>query len=522
MMKKLHNVIMSGLITALITASILFVGMRIFDYFKGADKAIGDIQSSDFIAPLTRQELKPLNIEIDFLDTHRTLPEVQTEVETDWGRLTFSTYGASLERMIAKRHMNGVIQEIPILFPVASTSRERHCFLIGLAEKTPYFYDFTGRNDTANNIELSYKVDTAETEIRKTFIIHKHINKIDLKLEVTPKGEQLVGVEPRIVYPSPFMPDLGAKDAISAVIVDKEGVFKKTLSNSLNMHQGWFGPRIFGSEDKYFVNTLIGDEHSFVQRAYYNLVGTKDLFSFLEGPVVKEPHTWYLSFYFGPKEVKSLMAVDDRLEKTLGYSGILAPISRFLLQVLLLLYGYFGNYGWAIVALIALMQLIMVPFTFRGEKSNKKAKEFKKKMAYIELRYKNDRDALARERAALIQAHGMPGLGGCLPVLLFRMPTFFALQQVLSHAIELYKAPFLWISDLSVPDPYYILPLLVAGGMFAQSLTVESGQRVQFMMIALVMGGVTMSLSAGLALYIAVSTALGVLQTAVLRLFKLA
>lgn len=521
MVKKLLGLVVQTACLFLLGILVFSATSRLFNYVKGgAVETDAAAHVVDFIAPLSRSEVKPLNTEIDFIDTKRTAKEVLSEVETDWGLLTFSTYGASLERMIAKRHANGVIQKIPVLFPVAQIDRERQCFLVGLAEKTPYFYELMSKNATENQVELVYKAQTEDVEIRKTFIIYNHVNTIDLKLEVAPKKSDTAGIDVRLVYPSPFMPNL-VKDTVASVITDRDGSFKKTALDQLGMQRGWVKPGIFGSEDKYFVNALIKDEHNFAQRAYYNVVGSKDIVSYLEAPTITEPHVWNMSFYFGPKEVKSFGAVDVRLEKTLGYTGVLAPVARFLLQVLQTLYGYLGNYGWAIVALIALMQLLMVPFTFRGDQHTKKAKEYQKKLAYIRQKYKNDRDGLAREQAELVQKHGMPGLGGCLPILLFRMPTFFALQQVLNNAIELYQAPFLWISDLSMPDPYYIFPLLVAGGMLLQSLTLDAGQRVQFMVMALIIGGVTTTLSAGLALYITVSTLLGALQTWLTRFFNL-
>ncbi len=559
MIKKLQNISIAFLFVTL-----FFLLMQVGGYWwKGNSAGDAANRVADFVAPTSQQMVKPLNTEIDFIDIQRKLEETLSEIETNWAKLAFSTYGASLDSLVFKQLISGKMQEIPVVFPPVSTEQEKRCFLIGLAEKTPYYYTLekvekrqkeTG--DGIDSYELVYKAETDAVEIQKTFIVYNDISKINLKLDIKPKQRahdsiitniagniansmpssiadrvsSFVGgntgayksVEPRILFSSPFIPSLGVKDAISSLVIDQNGVFKKTARDKTDMQRGFYKPGLFGSEDTYFVHALIEDKDQFAQRAYYSIMGNNALFSFVEGPSITAPYSGELSFYFGPKEMSMFTAVGDvRLEKTLGYSGVLAPLSRFLLRSLQWLYGYIGNYGWAIIVLIMIMQFCMIPFTLQGERSAKKQKEFQKKMAYLQQRYRNDSEGLNRERALLIQKNGIPGLGGCLPVLLFRVPTFFALNAVLNSAIELYQAPFLWINDLSAVDPYFIFPIFVALGMFAQAFTFESEQRVQMLVMALVMGWFTSTLSAGLALYIATSTLLGVFQTSLLRFFRM-
>jgi YidC/Oxa1 family membrane protein insertase len=521
MFKKFQNIIVTVSLAILI-----YSGTRLLvSYWRGTPAP--DSESVDFIAPDASQVVKPLNKEIDFIDEKRQEPATLTTVQAEWGELTFSSDGASLERLVLKHPVDGKIHEINTVFPVADTEREKRCFLVGLEEKTPYFYQLVAHEKIelgAFGSRVVYRAETDQAIITKTFIVHQAVHKVDLVLEVEPKNSakngELAGIEPRIFFPAPFMPQLGKKEAISGLVIDKSGEFKFTDKQSLDLQRGFVAPQLFGTADKYCVHALIGDRN-FVQRAYYHGID-ESLFAVAQGPLVQEKTVWQLSFYMGPKEANSLTRVDARLENALGYTGMLAPVARLLLKALQWLHDYCGNYGWAIILLIILMQLVMVPFTLNGEKSAKKTREYQRKMAYIEQRYRHDPNALAQERAELIKKHGMPGLGGCLPVLFFRMPVFFALSQVLNGAIELYQAPFLWISDLSATDPYYILPVLVMAGMLVQALTVDASQRMSFIMLAFVIGGVATSFSAGLALYIAVSTLLGVMQTALVRFFKLA
>ena len=218
--------------------------------------------------------------------------------------------------------------------------------------------------------------------------------------------------------------------------------------------------------------------------------------------------------------MKALSLVDSRLEGVLDY-GWFAPFSKLLLYLLNFFYGLLKSYGLAIIAVTLLVRLVMVPFTLKGEQSQRKHQEAQKKLQYLEQKYKHDPELLAREKAEFARKHGVPGLLGCLPLLL-QIPVFIGLQRVLTNAIELYKVPFLWVPDLSARDPYYIFPALVGMGMIAQMA--QSGdprQRIANILLAIIIAAVTANLSAGLTLFICVSTLLGLAQTALQKAFRL-
>jgi YidC/Oxa1 family membrane protein insertase len=116
----------------------------------------------------------------------------------------------------------------------------------------------------------------------------------------------------------------------------------------------------------------------------------------------------------------------------------------------------------------------------------------------------------------LMRAHKVNPLGGCLPVLL-QLPVFWALYQVLGQSIELYRAPFiLWIHDLSLKDPYYVLPVLMGITLFFQQRvtpnTMDPAQRKVLMFMPLLFSVFMISLPSGLTLYIFVSGLFGVTQ----------
>ena len=482
----------------------------------------GEQVEQSFIAPKTKQEYRPLNKEIDFIDIKRPKRAVISEVETAWGHATFSSDGATLESIDFKRMLNGKEQLIRTIFPVPEIERESRCFLVALQEKTPYFYTLASRKDGDEVTELTYKADFNQGSIHKTFNIYTNKHQIDLKLEVHPKKDLEHGLELRIFYPSPIMPAIEQSDVISSVVIDQKQSFEKTKLDSLDEQRGWFTPTFFGGDSRYFVHALVQDADNFVRRAYYKKTGSQKLFSILEGPMVQESQSWTMSFYFGPKEAEAISAVDQRLEKTFDYYGWFAPIAKVLLMILKWFYQHLHNYGLAIIALTILVRLLLLPVTMHGEQRMKQQREFQKKIAHLQRRYKDDSQRFSQERAELIRKHGMPGIGGCLLPMLLQIPIFFSLSRVLASSIELYQAPMLWISDLSARDPYYVFPVLVVMGMILQSAGGDPKQRISSIGMALLFGAFTASFSAGLALYICVSSLLHALQTWLLKYFKLA
>ncbi|MFC1841727.1 YidC/Oxa1 family insertase periplasmic-domain containing protein, partial [Candidatus Dependentiae bacterium] len=494
---------------------------------KNTDQGADQTQSGQsFIAPKSKLEERPLNKEVDFIDEKRLSPRVLTDVETDLATYVFSTDAASLNRLEYKGDVNGNLAGLATVFPVSDTEREDRCFLVALDKKTPYFYNFLGKKENEYVVELNYRYDSPNSDfiVDKKFSVYKKTYKIDLLVEITPKKALKESYEARLFFPAPVMPALGKNDQMAAVVINEKGNMDRTLRGSLNDLQGWRMPRLFGADNKYFAHAMIDDPEQFAQRAYYKVIGENKMFSILEGPQEKEKKSWTTSFYFGPKEEQALVAVDKRLVKFIEYSGWFAPIanpiSKLLMLILRFLYKYLKNYGWAIIILTLIIRLIMLPFTIKAEKSMKQRLEFQKKLEYLQKKYKHDKSALARERAELIKKHGMPGLGGCLP-LLFQLPIFIALSNLLRSSIELYKAPFiLWIKDLSAPDPYYVLPILMSVSMLAQAFTADPKSRFMMIAMALVIGPLFASMPAGLGLYIVASVGLGVLQTFLVKKLK--
>ncbi len=171
--------------------------------------------------------------------------------------------------------------------------------------------------------------------------------------------------------------------------------------------------------------------------------------------------------YIGPKEHKVLKAINPMLTNAIEY-GWFTFAAKPLFALLSWLHGIFGNWGWSIIALTAIIRAVLYPLTYKGMVSMQKMKLLAPKLKELKEKHKKDPQRLNAATMEMYKKHGANPLGGCLPMLL-QIPVFFALYRTLLNAVELQGAPWLlWINDLSRMDPYYVLPILMGASMFLQ------------------------------------------------------
>lgn len=222
------------------------------------------------------------------------------------------------------------------------------------------------------------------------------------------------------------------------------------------------------------------------------------------------------SIVFAKKNYDHLAKLGDKLNLSIdfGFFSILAvPILRGLQFV----YDYLPNYGLAIIVLTLIIRSIMFPLQFKSFKSMKKMQKIQPELNKLKEKFKDDPQRMQKETMAAFKKAGANPLGGCLP-LVAQMPIFFAFYQVLYNAEEFVGSPFFgWITDLSIKDPMYVLPVLMAIAMLIQSKlnpspTADPTQKKVMMIMPLVFGFIMKDLPAGLNLYIFTSTIYGVGQ----------
>jgi YidC/Oxa1 family membrane protein insertase len=492
-----------------------FITVWGISYFFGGKKVEDTTQlrsGQQFTVMPTIQMCQPVNMEIDFFDAHGKQEPVLTDLQGYRSDYMFSSAGAIVDSLKFKRDLGGVEGTITTIFPSSLHQEEKGAFIVALQEATPLDFKLIDQKQTEEAARITYESTNNNARIIKEFIVSKKNYSINMVVTIEPIHKDSI-IQPRIFIPGPYMPELEKQEHFAGIVYTEREALEKIASETTGGF-AWRSPQIFGVEDRYFVNALVHDQHHFTQRAYFKREEGGRLIAILEGPSITEKKSWTLTFYCGPKEGHELAVVDKRLETIMDY-GWLAPISKFLLYLLNLIYYYVGNYGWAIIILTLFMRLIMYPFARSGERNLRKQNELAEKMKYLSQKYKDDAIALREAQAELARKHGLSPVAGCLPLLL-QIPIFVGLNYALRNSIELYRAPFvLWIKDLSVKDPYYVIPGLV-GLTFFWSMSATSKDprhKVAMLVLSLFLIAVLANISAGLGLFIGVSSLFGVIQT---------
>ncbi|NNC55597.1 MAG: membrane protein insertase YidC, partial [Pseudomonadales bacterium] len=186
-------------------------------------------------------------------------------------------------------------------------------------------------------------------------------------------------------------------------------------------------------------------------------------------------------FYAGPKNQYRLAEIAEHLDLTIDY-GWLWMLAQPLYALLYFfatgelhafgkvfnVFGGFNNWGVSIIMLTVVVKLLFFRLSASSYRSMANMRRVQPKLLAIRDRYKTDKQAQSKAMMELYQKEKINPLGGCLPILI-QMPVFIALYWALMESVELRHAPFaLWIKDLSVMDPYFILPLLMGATMFFQ------------------------------------------------------
>ena len=221
------------------------------------------------------------------------------------------------------------------------------------------------------------------------------------------------------------------------------------------------------------------------------------------------------SLYAGPKEHARLEKLSEGMTLTVDY-GWLTVIAAPLFWLLAWLHKLVGNWGWAIVLLTVLIKLAFYPLSRASYRSMAHMRKMQPRMAALKERFGDDRQKLNQAMMELYKTEKINPLGGCLPILI-QIPVFIALYWVLLESVELRQAPWvLWIKDLSVEDPYYILPVIMGASMLAQQWLnpqpLDPMQQKLMYALPVVFTGMFLFFPSGLVLYWVVQNLLSIAQ----------
>jgi len=257
-----------------------------------------------------------------------------------------------------------------------------------------------------------------------------------------------------------------------------------------------------------------GETYDFTQQ----LEGSHSLVSY-RGPLKSVPAgasaTFSETLFVGPKLQEQLQKAGPKLELTVDY-GKLTILSNPLFHLLQWVHKYVQNWGVTIIIVTILLKLLFYKLTEKSGRSMAKMRAIAPRIKAIQERYKDDREQLAKQTMELYKREKINPVAGCLPILV-QIPVFLAFYWVLLESVEMRQAPFFgWIQDLSSKDPYFILPILMGFGMYAQfklnPAPPDPMQAKMFAFMPVIMTVMMAWFPAGLVLYWLTNTLLSIAQ----------
>lgn len=269
----------------------------------------------------------------------------------------------------------------------------------------------------------------------------------------------------------------------------------------------------------YFLAAFIPDSHQ--TYSYYTkaLPESNRYILGLYGPketvAPQSQQTFNVKLYIGPKLQHTLAKLAEGLDLTVDY-GWLWFIAQPLFSGLEMIYAWTGNWGWAIIILTLLIKLAFFHLSATSYKSMANMRRLQPRLVALKERYGDDKARLNQAMMELYKKEKINPLGGCLPILI-QIPVFISLYWVLLESVELRQASFiLWLKDLSIPDPYFVLPLIMGVTMLLQNhlnpTPLDPIQQRVMMLLPLVFTIFFAFFPSGLVLYWVINNVLSITQ----------
>tara|TARA_B100000809_G_C15131908_1_gene528834 strand:+ start:213 stop:1928 length:1716 start_codon:yes stop_codon:yes gene_type:complete len=331
--------------------------------------------------------------------------------------------------------------------------------------------------DGEDTLEVILSTQQGDVAIEKVFTFKRGDYLIDLQYRLnnqsndTWKGNMYAQIL-RDTHAPATDAGIGMQPFLGAALTTKEENYKKFNFDDIEeqkfketVNGGWVA-----MVQHYFISAWVpdqGQENRFTLQKFK----TNDLYSFgFTTPRLTinsgEQGVIGASFYAGPKDVYRLEEIAPYLDLTVDYSflwWIAKPLSHFLYFI----YDFVGNWGLSIIFLTMAVKAVFYKLSATSYRSMANMRKIQPQMVRMKELYGSDRSRMSQEMMKLYKKEKVNPMGGCLPVLV-QMPVFLALYWVLMESVELRHTSFLWLGDLSVKDPYFILPLLMGLTMFIQ------------------------------------------------------
>ncbi len=330
-----------------------------------------------------------------------------------------------------------------------------------------------------DSLEVRLTATSGNVEVTRTYIFHRDQYVVDVRLDAKNAGEAPVATSAYFQmlrdgdapadaqkFQSTYTGPVVYNEADKYRKVDFESVRKGKAEYARDGKDGWVA-----LIQHYYLTawlpapgTARGNYIDALPEGLYR-VGVKTSASEI---APGQSQTLSMRFYAGPQEQDRLAALAEGLDLTTDY-GWLTIIAKPMFRFLSFLHDMVGNWGLAIIILTVVVKGLFYPLSAASYRSMAKMRVVAPKLQQLKERYGDDKQRMQVELMKLYQTEKINPLGGCLPILV-QIPVFIALYYSLIASVELRHAPFYgWITDLSAPDPFFVLPILMGISMIVQS-----------------------------------------------------
>ncbi len=466
--------------------------------------------------------------------------ESETVVENGLYRIVFSNRGAQVKSWVLKKYTDEHGQPLELVNKAA----EKYGYPLSL-----WSYDENLRNKLNSALyvaassgntapaQITFAYSDGDISVQKTFKFdHSYV--VEARTSVVQKGSE---VSAFLTWPAGFGDQMNAPQYASGqVVYQYESKIERLAGKKISGGGTIQGPFHWaGLSDQYFAAVFLPqDPQSAAMVTLHNNVEIPrgsdnkqmEKVDLLGAAVGSLKGVTAERLYVGPKSLADLESVpvpgitgaepDLRGLVDFGWLGIFA---RPLFLWLKWTNKFIHNWGWSIIIQTVIINLALLPLRLSQMKSMLKMQRVAPQIKAVQEKYKKyslrdpKKAEMNEEISALYKKEGVNPVGGCLP-LIIQMPFLFAYYRMLGVAIDLRHAPWLWIHDLSAPDPYYVLPIAIVVTMFLmQRMTPQAGmdpaqQKMMNIMMPIFLGYISFNLAAGLCLYWAVGQLIGIVQ----------
>jgi len=417
-------------------------------------------------------------------------PVIKSEtiiITTDVVKAEIDTIGGELKKLELLKHKN-------------DTDRTKNVFLFNKSDKRTYLAQtgllggaypnhksgFVAKPgvrtlEGGNQVQLVLESEQSGVKLTKTYTFKKGEYLIDVRHDVTNTSAAAVtpslylqllhdGTKPEsggiFSGSGEFYAPAVYTDAEKFQKLDFEKIAKGSDSHAKASDNGWIAML-----QHFFVSSFIPQDKTkreiFTKQVDTNLFAVGNVLpmgTVAPGATV----SMNAQLYSGPQESAKLEAIAPGFELVKDY-GVLTIIAKPLFWVMEQIHKMLGNWGWTIVVFTIAIKLALFPLSAAGYRSMAKMKVVTPKMQAVRERFKNDPQKMNQAMMELYKTEKINPLGGCFPILI-QMPIFLALFWVLQASVEMRGAPWVgWITDLTAPDPWFILPVIYAISMYITS-----------------------------------------------------